>query len=197
MFSSLAVKWKEEVRQQIQKDVRQNVCLLRWDRALGVKILEEMSNREREVQGTDVRIKRKRKFLKRQKHLGPGRRWESKPQREGHLSYFKRKRQSAHTVNFKIWNQEVKPALLGWLQFSLRSRNLSSLLRGRERLPTPVFWPVEFHGLYSPWGRKQSDTTERLSLILRGRRKEWEGQMLEGSRESKKKKKSMGHSTEN
>ena len=24
----------------------------------------------------------------------------------------------------------------------------------RERLPTPVFWPGEFHGLYSPWGRK-------------------------------------------
>ena len=26
----------------------------------------------------------------------------------------------------------------------------------RERLPTPVFWPGEFHGLYSPWGRKQT-----------------------------------------
>ena len=36
----------------------------------------------------------------------------------------------------------------------------------RERLPTPVFWPGEFHGLYSPWGRKESDTTERLSLSL-------------------------------
>ena len=23
----------------------------------------------------------------------------------------------------------------------------------RERLPNPVFWPAEFHGLYSPWGR--------------------------------------------
>ena len=34
----------------------------------------------------------------------------------------------------------------------------------RERLPTPVFWPGEFHGLYSPWGHKESDTTERLSL---------------------------------
>ena len=34
----------------------------------------------------------------------------------------------------------------------------------RERLPTSVFWPGEFHGLYSPWGRKESDTTERLSL---------------------------------
>ena len=24
----------------------------------------------------------------------------------------------------------------------------------RERLPTPVFWPREFHGLNSPWGHK-------------------------------------------
>ena len=31
-------------------------------------------------------------------------------------------------------------------------------------LPTPVFWPGEFHGLYSPWSHKESDTTERLSL---------------------------------
>ena len=30
----------------------------------------------------------------------------------------------------------------------------------RERLPTPVFWPGEFHGLYSPWGRKDSDKTD-------------------------------------
>ena len=36
----------------------------------------------------------------------------------------------------------------------------------RERLPTPIFWPGEFHGLYSPWGHKESDTTERLSLHL-------------------------------
>ena len=34
----------------------------------------------------------------------------------------------------------------------------------RERLPIPVFWPGEFHGLYSPWGHKESDTTEWLSL---------------------------------
>ena len=34
----------------------------------------------------------------------------------------------------------------------------------RERLPTPVFWPGELDGLYSPWGGKESDTTERLSL---------------------------------
>ena len=34
----------------------------------------------------------------------------------------------------------------------------------RDPLPTLVFWPGEFHGLYSPWGRKESNTTERLSL---------------------------------
>ena len=31
-------------------------------------------------------------------------------------------------------------------------------------LPPPVFWPGEFHGLYGPWGGKESDTTEQLSL---------------------------------
>ena len=31
---------------------------------------------------------------------------------------------------------------------------------GREKLPTPVFWPGEFHGLYSPRGHKESDTTK-------------------------------------
>ena len=35
----------------------------------------------------------------------------------------------------------------------------------RERLPTPVFLPGEFHGQgslagYSPWGHKESDMTE-------------------------------------
>ena len=34
----------------------------------------------------------------------------------------------------------------------------------RERLLTPVFWPGEFHGQYSPWGHKESDMTEWLSL---------------------------------
>ena len=27
-------------------------------------------------------------------------------------------------------------------------------------LPTPVFWPREFRGLYSPWGHKELDPTE-------------------------------------
>ena len=34
----------------------------------------------------------------------------------------------------------------------------------RERLPTPAFWPGEFHGLYIVYGVAKSDTTEGLSL---------------------------------
>ena len=30
----------------------------------------------------------------------------------------------------------------------------------RERLTSAVFWPGECHGLYSPWGHKELDTTE-------------------------------------
>ena len=35
----------------------------------------------------------------------------------------------------------------------------------REKLPTPVFWPGGFHGLYNSC--KESHTTEQLSLSLR------------------------------
>ena len=37
----------------------------------------------------------------------------------------------------------------------------------REWLATPVFFPGEFHGqksLACPWGLKEADTTERLTL---------------------------------
>ena len=34
----------------------------------------------------------------------------------------------------------------------------------RERLLTPVFWPGEFHGLYSPWGHKESDMTDMFTF---------------------------------
>ena len=39
---------------------------------------------------------------------------------------------------------------------------LGRSLGWRDRLPTPVLWLGEFHGLYSPWARKKSDTTEQL-----------------------------------
>ena len=64
---------------------------------------------------------------------------------------------------------------------------LGSILVGkihwrRERLPTLVFWPGELHGLYSPWGHKESDTTKwlwqgiRVSLHLQQRRHRGKGQ---------------------
>ena len=46
-----------------------------------------------------------------------------------------------------------------------------SLGEGNGSPPTPVFLPGKFHGQrslvsYCPWGRKESDTTERLHLAL-------------------------------
>ena len=35
----------------------------------------------------------------------------------------------------------------------------------KERLPTPVFWPREFHGLYSPWNSPSQNTVGSLSLL--------------------------------
>ena len=46
--------------------------------------------------------------------------------------------------------QETPVQSLGWV---------GKIPWRRERLPTPVFWPGEFHGLYSPWGRRESDMT--------------------------------------
>ena len=36
----------------------------------------------------------------------------------------------------------------------------------RERLPAPIFWPGESHRLYSPWGHKESDSSEQFSLHI-------------------------------
>ena len=49
-----------------------------------------------------------------------------------------------------MWETWVRS--LGW-----------KILWRREGLPTPVFWPGEFHGTCSPWGHRESDTPERLS----------------------------------
>ena len=56
----------------------------------------------------------------------------------------------------KICLQCGRPGLIPWV---------GKIPWRRERLPTPVFWPGEFHGLCSPWVRKESDMTEGLSLI--------------------------------
>ena len=48
---------------------------------------------------------------------------------------------------------------------------MGKILWGRAWQPTPVFLPGEFHGQrslagYSPWGHKESDMTEQLTLSL-------------------------------
>ena len=37
---------------------------------------------------------------------------------------------------------------------------VGKILWRREKLPTPVFWPGKFHGLYRPWNHKESEMTE-------------------------------------
>ena len=54
---------------------------------------------------------------------------------------------------------------------AMRETWVRSLGWRREWLPTPVFWPGEFHGQwslagFSPWGHKESDTTEQLSQCI-------------------------------
>ena len=43
---------------------------------------------------------------------------------------------------------------------------VGKILWRRERLSTLVFFPGEFQGPYSPWGHKELDTTEQVSLSL-------------------------------
>ena len=42
---------------------------------------------------------------------------------------------------------------------------VGKILGRKERLPTPVFWPGEFHGLYSSWSCKELDMTEQLACL--------------------------------
>ena len=46
----------------------------------------------------------------------------------------------------------------------VRSLGREDSLEKGKTIPTPVFWPGEFHGLYSPRGCKELDITEQLSL---------------------------------
>ena len=73
-----------------------------------------------------------------------------------------------------LWS-EVHPPRLPWCSAgkepTCSAGDLGPSLGGeeplrRERLSMPVFWPGEFHGLYSIWDCNESDTTEQLSLHL-------------------------------
>ena len=64
------------------------------------------------------------------------------------------------------------PLFLSWLRIHLQCERpefnpwVGKTPWRREKLPTPVFWPGEFHGLHIPWGRKESDRTVHVSLSL-------------------------------
>ena len=59
---------------------------------------------------------------------------------------------------------------------------LGKILWRWERLLTSVFWPGEFHGLYSPWSHKESDTTERqihrLNKVIQWNMSGWKHYLL-------------------
>ena len=67
--------------------------------------------------------------------------------------------------------RERLPLWLSWLRICLQCKRpgfdlwIGKIPWRREQLPTPVFWPGGFHGLSSPWGHKESDMPERLSLF--------------------------------
>ena len=68
------------------------------------------------------------------------------------------------------WNCHGLPLWLSWQRICLQYRRpgfnpwVGKIPWRRKRLPIAVFWPGEFHGLYSPWGDKELDTTDWLSL---------------------------------
>ena len=59
--------------------------------------------------------------------------------------------------------QIVKSPPAMW-ETCVRSLGWKHPLEKGTAMHTPAFWPGEFHGQISPWGCKESDTTERLSL---------------------------------
>ena len=64
------------------------------------------------------------------------------------------------TLKSLLWDHSLKASILQ--HSALHSYRFLQFLQ----LPTPGFWPEEFHWQYSPWGHKESDTTEWLSLSL-------------------------------
>ena len=63
---------------------------------------------------------------------------------------------------------------LSWIRIHLQCRRpgfnpwVRKIPWRRERLPTPVLWPGESHGMRSPWGRNELNMTDRLLLYLIG-----------------------------
>ena len=62
----------------------------------------------------------------------------------------------AQLVNNPSAMQETWDQSLGW----------DDPLEKGKAIPTPVFWPGEFQGLLSPWGRKELDKTETFTFTF-------------------------------
>ena len=66
-------------------------------------------------------------------------------------------------------NSKLSYSILDYEMFKLfKNENPVGSIWRREWPPTPVFLPGEFYGQrslagYSPWGRKESDTTDQLT----------------------------------
>ena len=79
--------------------------------------------------------------------------------------------QPAFTISLSLSRLGL-PLWLNWLRIRLQWGRpgfdpwVGKIPWKRKRLPTPAFWPGEFHELHSPCGHTESDMTERLSLSL-------------------------------
>ena len=72
-------------------------------------------------------------------------------------------RSTGEGIGYPLWYSRASLVVQLVNLPAMRETWVQSLL-GRQC--TPVFCPGEFHGLYSPWGRKEWDRTEQLSLLL-------------------------------
>ena len=103
---------------------------------------------------------------------------------------------SNHSLLWRVWKSEshflvrkllIKYKICHYPCLSVQLRDISYISRRRQQHPTPVLLPGRSQGWRSlvgcsPWGRKESDTTERLpfhfSLSCTG---EGKGTQLQGS----------------
>ena len=74
-----------------------------------------------------------------------------------------RKKKKANTANVNVWGLQGDPKAIpdssAGQESACNAGDPGSIPGKRDRLPTPVFWPEEFHGLYSPWAHKELDVT--------------------------------------
>ena len=63
-----------------------------------------------------------------------------------------------------VWFNQLKDETIKKNWVYQTQKDVGKIPWRRDKLHIPVFFPGEFHGRYSPWGQKESDTTEPLSL---------------------------------